>query len=113
MLKAYFTTVCMIVSLLGYSQNSVQGHFRGNGTYVDPYQRTSPNTTNWDNYSTKGNTNPYSGSSGTRARDYSYDAGNYGQGQSINTGPKGGQYYYNDNGNKVYVPKRPRSGNSW
>ncbi len=25
---------------------------------------------------------------------------------TINTGSRGGQYYYNSKGNKVYVPKR-------
>lgn len=33
-------------------------------------------------------------------------ANNYGKNQQIRTGKKGGQYYQNSNGNKVYVPKR-------
>ena len=33
---------------------SVRGYYRGNGTYVQPYQRTSPNDTVCDNYSYKG-----------------------------------------------------------
>lgn len=82
------------------------GYFRKDGTYVAPYNRSSPNSTNHDNYSTHGNTNPYTGSSGTRAPDYSPNAYNYGNGNPVHTGPKGGQYYYNGSGNKVYVPKR-------
>ncbi|MBK6497038.1 MAG: hypothetical protein IPG00_02265 [Saprospiraceae bacterium] len=39
-------------------------------------------------------------------KDYSSEAYNYGAGQTIYTGPRGGQYYYNSKGNKVYVPKR-------
>lgn len=35
------------------------------GTYVSPSYRTSPNKTKIDNYSTKGNYNPYSGKKGT------------------------------------------------
>ena len=35
------------------------------GTYVSPSYRTSPNSSKLDNYSTKGNYNPYSGKSGT------------------------------------------------
>ncbi len=81
-------------------------YINSQGTYVNGYYRTSPNTTNWDNFSTIGNTNFYTGSEGTRARDYSSDAWNYGGGQTIYTGPRGGQYYINSNGNKVYVPKR-------
>jgi len=40
------------------------------------------------------------------AKDYSSGSYNYGSGKTIQTGPKGGQYYYNSNGNKTYVPKR-------
>ena len=34
-------------------------------TYVDGYYRTSPNNTKFDNYSTKGNVNPFTGKEGT------------------------------------------------
>lgn len=84
----------------------VNPYINNQGGYVGGYYRTSPNNTNWDNFSTVGNTNYYTGSEGTRARDYSQDAYNYGVGQTIYTGPSGGQYYINSNGNKVYVPKR-------
>ena len=38
---------------------SVDGYYRRNGTYVAPYIRTAPNQTRDDNYSTRGNINPY------------------------------------------------------
>lgn len=85
---------------------TVNGYYRNNGTYVQGHQRTNPNSTNWDNYSTRGNTNPYTGDTGYRARDFSVGASDYGSGHVIYTGPRGGQYYYNSRGNKVYVPKR-------
>ena len=44
---------------------SVNGHFRSDGTYVAPHQRSNPNGTVTDNYSFKGNTNPYTGRTGT------------------------------------------------
>jgi len=88
------------------SVTTVSGYYKDNGTYVDSYVRTSPNSTNWDNFSTSGNSNPYTGSTGYRARDYSSEAYNYGSGQTIYTGSRGGQYYINNNGNKTYVPKR-------
>ncbi|MDR0605367.1 MAG: hypothetical protein LBG80_13790 [Bacteroidales bacterium] len=84
----------------------VSGYTKKNGTYVQPYVRTNANSTNRDNYSTKSNYNPYNGTTGTKAKDYSSDALKYGAGKTIYTGPRGGQYYYNSNGNKVYVPKR-------
>lgn len=70
------------------------------------YYRSYRNKTNHDNYSTIGNSNPYTGSTGSVARDYTPGAYNYGQGKTIQTGSRGGQYYINSNGNKTYVPKR-------
>jgi len=37
------------------------------GSYVMPSYRTSPNKTKLDNYSTKGNYNPYTGKIGTKS----------------------------------------------
>jgi len=82
------------------------GYIKDNGTYVQPHVKTTPNQTNWDNFSTQGNTNPYTTEKGSRAKDYSTESYNYGSGKTIYTGERGGQYYYNDRGNKVYVPKR-------
>lgn len=84
----------------------VSGYTRSNGTYVNGYTRTQRNSTNHDNYSTSGNHNPYTGTSGSRAKDYSTQSYNYGVGHTIQTGSRGGQYYVNSRGNKVYVPKR-------
>ena len=49
------------------SSNSVDGYTRRDGTYVQPYQRTNPNNSQLDNYGTRGNTNPYSGQTGTQS----------------------------------------------
>lgn len=92
----------------GVNTNStyVNGYTKSNGTYVQGHYRSSQNSTNHDNYSTSGNYNPYTGTTGSRAKDYSTGAYNYGSGQTIHTGSRGGQYYINNNGNKTYVPKR-------
>ena len=95
-----------IPSTVNYNTTIVSGYTRSNGTYVQSHVRTMPNNTNWDNFSTKGNCNPFIGSTGYRARDYSSGASNYGAGHTIHTGSRGGQYYYNNNGHKTYVPKR-------
>ena len=50
----------------------VNGGYRSDGTYVQPHYRTSPNSTQSDNWGTKGNTNPYTGAPGTK-NDNSYD----------------------------------------
>ena len=48
-----------------YADQWVRGHYRSNGTYVQGYYRSSPDSSRYNNYSTKGNTNPY-----TRKRGY-------------------------------------------
>ncbi len=87
---------------IGYQQS-----YQRNGTQVEGSYHTQPNSTNTDNWGTRGNNNPLTGSEGTRARDYSNEAANYGQGRTIETGPRGGQSYTNSNGNRTYVPKQP------
>lgn len=42
----------------------VKGYIRSNGTYVQPYYKTSPNKSKIDNWSTRGNYNPYTGKKG-------------------------------------------------
>ena len=44
--------------------HSVRGHVRKDGTFVERHRQTNPNGTKSDNWSTKGNSNPYSGKSG-------------------------------------------------
>jgi hypothetical protein len=47
----------------------VDGYTRSNGTYVQPHDRTAPDRTRNDNWSTRGNTNPDTGVRGTKPRD--------------------------------------------
>ncbi|WP_428671967.1 hypothetical protein [Reyranella sp.] len=48
------------------SSHGTRGYTTGNGTYVQPHRQTNPNGTQYDNYSTKGNYNPYTGATGTK-----------------------------------------------
>jgi hypothetical protein len=48
------------------SSHSVSGYTTSRGTYVAPYHATDPNATQRDNYSAKGNLNPYTGAVGTK-----------------------------------------------
>ena len=43
----------------------VRGYTRQNGTYVQPHMQTNSNGNPFDNYSTRGNVNPYTGQIGT------------------------------------------------
>jgi len=45
--------------------HSVRGYTRRDGTYVAPHRATNPNATKMDNWSTKGNVNPFTGKAGT------------------------------------------------
>lgn len=54
----------------GGGSHSIRGHFRSSGTYVMPSGARNPNRTQYDNYSTRGNYNPYSGRIGTKAPRY-------------------------------------------
>ncbi|WP_158301111.1 hypothetical protein [Janthinobacterium sp. BJB426] len=47
------------------AQVHVNGYTKKDGTYVAPHQRTAPDSTISNNYSTQGNVNPYTGKAGT------------------------------------------------
>ena len=48
------------------SSTSVKGYTKKNGTYVAPARRSTPDSTTRNNWSTKPNTNPYTGRQGTQ-----------------------------------------------
>jgi hypothetical protein len=48
------------------SETSVRGYTRKDGTYVAPHQRTTPDKSKSNNWSTKGNVNPHTGKPGTK-----------------------------------------------
>jgi hypothetical protein len=48
------------------SSTRVSGYTKKTGTYVAPARRSTPDRTTQNNWSTKPNTNPYTGKQGTR-----------------------------------------------
>lgn len=52
------------------SSHYTSGYTTNSGTYVQPHQQTNPNATQYDNYGTRGNVNPYTGAVGTRTPRY-------------------------------------------
>lgn len=48
------------------SSHAVRGYTTKRGTYVAPHHQTNPDHTQRNNYSTKGNVNPWTGKTGTR-----------------------------------------------
>ena len=133
MKKAFLFILFLFAIANSFAQSVVyvQGYTRSNGTYVQGYYRTAPNSTTLDNYSTKGNYNPYTGSYGTKSvQEYSssstyssfytspstysspttyttpvYTPSTYRTPNYIPvyTGPRGDTYYINSNGNKTYI----------
>ncbi len=76
--------VFLLLSASAFADQWVNGYMRKDGTYVQPYMRTTPNSNPYDNYSTKGNTNPYTGQKGYenpydtyKKPSYNYDDNNF------------------------------------
>lgn len=59
------------------AQVYVQGYTTKNGTYVAPHYRSSPDSSVLNNWSTRGNVNPYTGQVGTRNPYSSYNPNGY------------------------------------
>lgn len=101
----------------------VHGYTRSDGTYVHGYHRSSPNGTVTDNYSYKGNTNPYTGATGTNRYIHSpsspyYEGGSTnsqsGYGSSYGSQPSyGAQPSYGSGLNSGYGSQNRQSGSGW
>lgn len=61
-LLSLFILLCIPVN----ADQFVNGYYRKNGTYVQPHYRSRANYTKFDNYSTRGNYNPYTGQRGSQ-----------------------------------------------
>lgn len=72
-MKKILFSIVIFTGLAAQADVYVNGYYRNNGTYVQPHYRTSPDSSVYNNYSTQGNINPYTGSYGTK----SYDSYNY------------------------------------
>jgi hypothetical protein len=119
MKKAFLIIVFLFAAANSFSQSTVyvKGYTKSNGSYTQGHYKTSPNSSKIDNYSTQGNYNPYTGSYGTkRVQEYrptsTYSSfytspSTYTSSRTyttpVYTGPRGGTYYINSNGNKTYI----------
>lgn len=66
-LPALFLLSFLIVPDVSAGQTRVRGSInRRTGSYTQPHVRTRPNRTKIDNWSTKGNINPYTGKKGSK-----------------------------------------------
>lgn len=60
----------LVIASTCFADEYVKGYTRRDGTYVNGYNRSDRDTSYNNNYSTRGNTNPYTGESGTNSRTY-------------------------------------------
>lgn len=64
MIQTILCLLLIVIPLISHADEYVQGYVRKDGTYVQGYNRSDSNDSVRDNYSYKGNTNPYSGEEG-------------------------------------------------
>lgn len=57
--------LCVFSSAAAARDVYVKPHVRSDGTFVGGHYRSAPNGSRLDNYSSKGNVNPYTGERGT------------------------------------------------
>jgi len=53
-------------ALVNAGSHAVRGHTTKKGVYVPPHRATNPDHSKLNNWSTKGNVNPYTGKPGTK-----------------------------------------------
>lgn len=66
-MKKTLIALVLLASSIGLARDThVNGYYRSNGTYVQPHYRSAPDSSKTNNWSSKGNYNPYTGQSGTK-----------------------------------------------
>lgn len=71
-MKRLFIFTLTVIALLSIILSAasadvyVSGYYRKDGTYVQPHYRSDPDGDPWNNWSTVGNVNPYTGEVGTK-----------------------------------------------
>lgn len=62
---ALLACICATSSVVEAGTTYVRPYVRSDGTYVQPHFRTTPDSSLFNNWSTRGNINPYTGRLGT------------------------------------------------
>lgn len=71
-MKRVLLAILMAVMVMPvFADTYVKGYTRKDGTYVQGHYRSDPNQYRYDNYSSQGNTNPYTGKNGTQRNEFS------------------------------------------
>jgi len=71
MKKTLLIATLLLLPTISNADTWVDGYTRSNGTYVGGHHRSSPNSSRFDNYSSQGNTNIYTGTKGSQRNEFS------------------------------------------
>ncbi len=63
-----FLAAVLIVPAFAQRHTTVRGYFTKKGKYVAPHERTTPDHNFYNNWSTRGNSNPVTGKSGSEGK---------------------------------------------
>lgn len=66
MFNKFLILVLIFTSMIFAKNTHVKGYYKKNGTYVQPHYRSAPDGNFYNNWSTKGNINPYTGKVGSK-----------------------------------------------
>lgn len=69
-MKALLAILLLMVATSAVADKYVHPHLRNNGAYVGGHIRSNPDSFRFDNYSSKGNTNPYTGERGYKRNEF-------------------------------------------
>ncbi|NCB43077.1 MAG: hypothetical protein EOM59_10715 [Clostridia bacterium] len=65
-MRYIIAALLLLIATTAYADTYVNGYYRRDGSFVAPHYRSSPNRIPDDNWSSKGQFNPYTGEQGTR-----------------------------------------------
>jgi hypothetical protein len=72
MRRLIFALAAVALAASASAQVYVHGYTKSNGTYVAPHYRSAPDSSLYNNYSARGNVNPYTGQVGTKNPNTAY-----------------------------------------
>jgi hypothetical protein len=65
-MRLWVLAAAVLLPSMTSAQVYVHGYYKSNGTYVAPHYRSAPDGNPYNNWSTVGNVNPYTGQEGTK-----------------------------------------------
>ncbi len=63
----FVLALALLIPSVGFAASYVRGYYRSTGTYVPSYYRSTRDSYKFNNYSSKGSYNPYSGKKGYKS----------------------------------------------